>query len=363
MELFHKILRAAVDGHASDLHMKVGHPIVLRINRQLVVMEAPAPTAEWFERVLTQITPPHLKPGLDKERETDFSYFAPGVGRFRTNAFQQSGQWAMAMRYVKNQVPHFAELGLHPICRELAESPRGIILLAGTTGSGKSTTLAAMIEHVNENFKKHVVTLEDPIEYLFEDNQSIIEQREILLDTASFARGLKSALRQDPDIIMVGEMRDAISMQAAMSAADTGHLVLSTIHTTNAATSIGRILDFFVPEERDTIRRQLSTTLRAVICQRMVPTVEGKMVPAQEIMVNSPIVRKLIEENRMDKLPAAIETGRDDGMQSFNQAIYDLVKAGRVTREDGLEKATNAQALEMMFQGIFLSSQGSRILG
>ena len=362
MELFHKILKAAADGHASDVHMKEAHPTIFRINRQLIAIEAPIPTTEWFEKVIEQIVPKHLKPGLDKDRETDFSYFEPGAGRFRTNVFQQGGKWALAMRHVKNQVPSFENLGIHPMCRDLAESPRGIILLAGTTGSGKSTTLAAMIEHLNDHHRRHIVTLEDPIEYVFEDNQCIIEQREVGLDTESFARGLKSALRQDPDVIMVGEMRDSISFQAAISAADTGHLVLSTVHTTNSATSVGRILDFFMPEERDTIRRQLSTTLRAVICQRMVPTIDGKMCPAQEIMINTAIIRKLIEENRLDKLSVAIETGRDDGMQNFNQALYDLVKAGRVSKEQALDKATNAQALEMMFQGIFLSG-GNRILG
>ncbi len=362
METFTKILQACVDAHASDVHLKVDHPVVFRISRQLITVDAPAPTEPWFENVLSHIVPSHLKPALEKDRETDFSYYVHGLGRFRTNVFQQGGKWALAMRHVKSQVPSFEQLGLAAICKEIAESPRGIVLLAGTTGSGKSTTLAAMIEHVNENFRRHIVTLEDPIEYQFEDNQSVIEQREVGLDTQSFSRGLKSALRQDPDIIMIGEMRDSISFQAAISAADTGHLVLSTVHTTNAATSVGRILDFFIPEERDTIRRQLSTTLRAVICQRMVPTVEGKMTPSQEIMLNTPVIRKMIEENRLDKLAAAIETGRDDGMQSFNQALYDLVKAGRITKEDALEKATNAQALEMMFQGIFLSS-GSRILG
>jgi twitching motility protein PilT len=362
MDTFVNILRAAVDAHASDIHLKVAHPVVFRISRQLITVDAPMPTDEWFENVLTNIVPPHLKPALDKDRETDFSYYVHGIGRFRTNVFQQGGKWALAMRHVKSQVPSFEQLGISMKCKELVESPRGIILLAGTTGSGKSTTLAAMIEHVNENFRRHIVTLEDPIEYQFEDNQSVIEQREVGLDTQTFARGLKSALRQDPDIIMIGEMRDSISFAAAISAADTGHLVLSTVHTTNAATSVGRILDFFIPEERDTIRRQLSTTLRAVICQRMVPTTDGKMTPAQEIMINTPVVRKMIEENRLDKLPAAIETGRDDGMQSFNQAMYDLVKEGRITKEAALDKATNAQALEMMFQGIFLSS-GSRILG
>src|SRR5688572_11897265 len=186
MEIFNKILHAAVDGHASDIHLKVGHPPVVRISRQLITIDAPLPTAEWFENVLNHIVPPHLKPALDKDRETDFSYFVHGIGRFRTNVFQQGGQWALAMRHVKSQVPNFAQLGISPVCKDIAESPRGIVLLAGTTGSGKSTTLAAMIEHVNENFKKHIVTLEDPIEYMFEDTQSIIAQREIGLDTQSF---------------------------------------------------------------------------------------------------------------------------------------------------------------------------------
>jgi len=362
MELFHKILKACVDAGASDIHAKVGHPTIFRISRQLVAIDAPHPTTEWFDNVLDHIVPKHLKEPLQKNRETDFSYFEPGIGRFRTNIFQQSGLWALAMRHVKSRVPNFEELGLHPICRTLAETPRGIILLAGTTGSGKSTTLAAMIEHINENLKRHIVTLEDPIEYMFEDNQSVIEQREIGLDTQSFHTGLRTVLRQDPDVIMVGEMRDNISVAAAISAADTGHLVLSTVHTTNAATSIGRILDLFPAEERDTTRRQLSTTLKSVICQRMIPTLDGKMSPAQEIMINTPMVRKLLEENRLEKLPAAIETARDDGMQNFNQALFDMVQAGKISREEALEKATNAQALEMMFQGIFLS-QGSRIIG
>ena len=196
----------------------------------------------------------------------------PDIGRFRTNLFQQRGQWCLAMRYVKTSVPSFEELGLLEQIKKVAESPRGIVLVAGSTGCGKSTTLAAMIEHINSNFKKHIITLEDPIEYVFEDNQSVIEQREIGLDTLSFHHALKHVLRQDPDIIMIGEMRDDISFAAAMSAADTGHLVLSTLHTTTAAQSITRILDFFKAEEREQIRRQLAGTLRGVICQRMVAT-------------------------------------------------------------------------------------------
>jgi twitching motility protein PilT len=265
------------------------------------------------------------------------------------------------MRHVKTRVPSFEDLGLLEQIKKIAEAPRGIVLLAGSTGCGKSTTLAAMIEHINANFKKHLVTMEDPIEYVFEDNQCVIEQREVGLDTLSFHHALKHVLRQDPDIIMIGEMRDSISFTSAMSAADTGHLVLSTLHTTNASQSVSRILDFFKADEREQIRRQLSGTLQAVVCQRMVATVAGSMTPALEIMINTPTVKKLIEENRLDKLAAAIETGVEDGMLNFNQALFNLVKQGKVSEQEALSKATNPQALEMNFKGIFLD-EGRRIL-
>ena len=203
----------------------------------------------------------------------------PGIGRFRTNLFQQRGQWCLAMRYVKTTCPASRNWACWSRSRRSPNRPRGIVLLAGSTGCGKSTTLAAMIEHINANFKKHIITLEDPIEYVFEDNQCVIEQREVGLDTLSFHHALKHVLRQDPDIIMIGEMRDAISFTAAMSAADTGHLVLSTLHTTNASQSISRILDFFKADEREQIRRQLAGTLQAVVCQRMVTTLAGSMTP------------------------------------------------------------------------------------
>jgi twitching motility protein PilT len=362
MEMFHKILKTAVEGSASDIHLKVGTPVIFRINRQLVAIECPYPAEDWMNSIVKQITPPHLTEKLQAEREVDFSYYVPGVGRFRTNLFQQRGSWCLAMRFVKTTVPSFEELGLLPILKKIAESPRGIILVAGSTGSGKSTTLAAMVEHINGNFKKHLVTLEDPIEFVFEDNQSVIEQREVGLDTMSFHHALKHVLRQDPDIIMVGEMRDSVSFTAAMSAADTGHLVLSTLHTTNAAQSISRILDFFRADEREQIRRQLSGCLQAVVCQRMVNTVSGTMTPALEILINTPTVRKLIEENRLDKLPSAIETGTEDGMLNFNQSLFQLVKEGRVSQKEAMAKATNPQALEMNFKGIFLD-EGRRILG
>jgi twitching motility protein PilT len=361
MELFHRILKTAVEGGASDVHVKIGTPVIFRINRQLIAIECPFPTEDWMNNVVQQVTPAHLKKRVEQEREADFSYFVPGIGRFRTNLFQQRGQWCLAMRYVKTHVPSFEELGLLEQIKKIAESPRGIVLLAGSTGCGKSTTLAAMIEHINANFKKHIVTLEDPIEYVFEDNQCVVEQREVGLDTLSFHHALKHILRQDPDIIMIGEMRDSVSFTSAMSAADTGHLVLSTLHTTNAAQSISRILDFFKADEREQIRRQLAGTMQAVVCQRMVATLTGSMTPALEIMINTPTVRKLIEENRLDKLPAAIETGVDDGMINFNQALFNLVKQGKISEQEALSKASNPQALEMNFKGIFLD-EGRRIL-
>jgi twitching motility protein PilT len=361
MDTFLKILKAGVDGGASDVHLKIATPIVYRINRELIAVDGPIPTKEWMNNVVEKVCPPHLHKKLDDEREVDFSYYVPGVGRFRTNLFQQRGEWCLAMRHVKTNVPSFEELGLLEQIKAIAESPRGIVLVAGSTGSGKSTTLAAMIEHINAHFKKHIITMEDPIEFVFEDNQSVIEQREIGLDTQSFHHALRNVLRQDPDIILVGEMRDATSFTAAMSAADTGHLVLSTLHTTNASQSVTRILDFFQADDREQVRRQLAGSLRSVICQRMVSTIAGQMTPALEILINTPIVKKLMEENRLDKLAAAIETGTEDGMISFNQCLFNLVKDGKVTEKEAMAKATNPQALEMNFRGIFLD-EGRRIL-
>ncbi|HEY6168171.1 MAG TPA: PilT/PilU family type 4a pilus ATPase [Verrucomicrobiae bacterium] len=362
MDQFHDILRAAVERHVSDVHLKVGGPVIFRVSRQLETVDFPIPTNEWMEALASEITPPHARAKLENDGEVDFSYHLPGVGRFRTNVFRQRGELAMAMRYVKTDIPDFEELGLLPVVREMSEAHRGIVLVAGTTGSGKSTTLAAMIQHVNRHFRKHIVTLEDPIEYVFDDIQSVVEQREIGLDTGGFGAGLKHVVRQDPDIIMIGEMRDAASFAAAMSSADTGHLVLSTLHTTNAAQSVTRILDFFRPEEREQTRRQLANTLLAVVCQRMTLTVDGGITPALEVLINSPTVRKLIEENRLEKLPAAIETGTEEGMINFNQALFNLVKSGKVSKQEAMAKATNPQALEMNFKGIFLD-EGRRILG
>ena len=362
MELFHKILKTAVDGGASDIHIKPDAPVVYRISSQLVETEMnQQPEEQWLQKVIDNIVPGHFKQCLEEDREIDFSYHVPGIGRFRTNCFQHLGKWCLAMRHVVAEVPNIDSLGLPEVIKSIAESHRGIVMVAGTTGCGKSTTLAGMINHINTTQKRHIITLEDPVEYVFEDNNCIIEQREIGLDTPSYTHSLKHIMRQDPDVIMIGEMRDATSFRAAMSAADTGHLVLSTLHTIDAPQSISRMLDFFPADERESVRKQMLGTIKAIIVQRMTVRKDGGVIPAIEIMINTSTVSKLINENRLEKLHAAVETGTDDGMQNFNQSLFQLVKDDIITKEEALEKATNAQALEMNFKGIFLS-EGSRIL-
>ena len=362
MELFHKILKTAVEGGASDVHIKADAPVVYRINSQLVETEMnQQPDEQWLSNIIDKIVPGHFTQRLEEDREIDFSYHVPGIGRFRTNCFQHLGKWCLAMRHVVAEVPNIDSLGLPEVIKSIAEAHRGIVMVAGTTGCGKSTTLAGMINHINTTQKRHIITLEDPVEYVFEDNNCIIEQREIGLDTPSYNHSLKHIIRQDPDVIMVGEMRDSTSFRAAMSSADTGHLVLSTLHTIDAPQSISRMLDFFPAEERESVRKQMLGTIKAIIVQRMTVRKEGGVIPAIEIMINTSTVSKLINENRLEKLHAAVETGTDEGMQNFNQSLFQLVKDDIITKEEALEKASNAQALEMNFKGIFLS-EGSRIL-
>jgi twitching motility protein PilT len=361
MEYLHSLLKFAVNMGASDVHVKPGHHATIRISGELFPVQVDPPTKEQVEEIVRHMLPKHLEARLEREKEADFSYIDPELGRFRVNVFFQRGLLAAALRFVKIHVPSFTELNLPEQMGRIATAERGIILVTGTTGCGKSSTLAAMIQHINENEKCHIITLEDPIEYIFDDKQSIVEQREVGLDTLSFERALVHVMRQDPDVIMIGEMRDSQSFMAALAAADTGHLVMTTLHTTTAYSAIGRVLDFFPAHERDQIRRQMSATLQAVVCQRLVPASAGGVVPAVEIMLNSPTVRKLIEENRLDKLSAAIETATDEGMQTFNQSLYKLVKAKLITEEEALAKATNPEALKMNFRGIFLD-ESRRIL-
>jgi len=309
-----------------------------------------------------EITPGHLHKKFRTEFEVDFSHIEEGVGRFRVNIFQAGGVPTIAMRHVKDNIPTFEQLRLPPQLKNLAYARSGIILLSGTTGSGKSTTLAAIVGEINRTSRKRIITVEDPIEYTFEDDQSVITQREVGLDTLSFERSLKHLMRQDPDVILIGEMRDAISIRTAFLAAETGHLVLSTLHAGTADLAVPRIMDVFPAEEHDSIRMALAANLHAVVCQRLIPAVNGGMVPAVEILINTSTVRKLLEKNQIETLSAAVETGKEDGMQSFNRSIYELITGGLITESDGMRYATNPESLRMNLQGIFLSEE-NRILG
>ncbi len=356
------ILEGAIAAGASDIHLKVGGPVIFRIGGELAPVAAPVPTAEWMAAVLTEIVPPHLRERLEREHEVDFAYAPAGLGRFRTNVFQQRGNYVIALRLVKAHPRTFEELRLPPIIRRIAEAPNGIVLLTGATGSGKSTTLAAMVEHINANARKHIITLEDPIEYLFEDRQSVVEQREIGIDTASFGSGLKNVLRQDPDVIVIGEMRDSASVSAAITAANIGHLVIATLHTVDAAKSVQRILEFFPGADREPARQQLANTLHAVVCQRLVRTPAEDVIPAVEILLNNGSVAKLIHGGNLEKLTAAIELGGGDGMQTFDHALYELAKSGTITQEEAIANSPTPEALKMRFQGVVLN-ETRRILG
>jgi twitching motility protein PilT len=267
----------------------------------------------------------------------------------------------MALRAVKANVRLFEELHLPPVIPRIAEAHHGIVLITGATGSGKSTTLAAMVEHINITAKKHIITLEDPIEFIFEDKQSVIEQREVGIDTVSFGSGLKNVLRQDPDVIVIGEMRDSSSVIAAISAANIGHLVIATLHTSDASKSIQRILEFFPGPDREPTRQQLATTLHSVVCQRLVRTPSATIVPAVEVLLNTAAVAKLIHGGNLDKITGAIELGTGDGMQTFDQALYDMAKAGIITQDEAMANSPTPEALKMRFQGVILS-ESRRIL-
>jgi pilus retraction protein PilT len=353
--IFERILRGAIEARASDIHIKPDAPVVFRVNRQLVTVNVPLPNEAWIRGILDEAVPEDLRERFAREREIDFAIGYSNIGRFRVNAFQQRGLLTLALRVVKTEIPAFRDLNLPEIIPHIAEAPRGIVIIAGAIGSGKSTTLAAMIEHINGLARKHIVTLEDPIEYLFHDRQAVIEQREIGIDTSSFKSGLRHVLRQDPDVIAIGEMRDAESAAAAMSAANIGHLVLTTLHTSDATKSVQRVLEFFPQEQRAYARRLFAATLHSVICQRLVVGVKGVALPALEILINTGAVAKLIDADRMEKIAQTMEISGADGMQTFDQALRELVSQGRISQEEALSHAANPESLRMAFQGVILS--------
>ena len=358
-----EVLKIAVENNASDIHVKENSPVFYRIDGTMVGCDFTA-TQELMLSFIEQITSAKQRDTLEATGDLDLSHREDGVGRFRVNIHRQRGQLGITFRWVKSEILSIAQLQLPAIMTEIAKAKRGIIIITGTTGSGKSTTMAALLQYINTNRQEHVITIEDPIEFEFADDQSVFEQREVGLDTDSFAGALKHALRQDPDVIMVGEMRDRISFEAALQAADTGHLVITTLHASNAAQTVTRILDMFEKNEQDQIREALATNLCAVISQRLVSLAGGVgRTAVNEIMINTPIIGKLIQEDRLEKLAGAIQGGQGDGMMNFNQCLLELVNSGRVTREDALEISDNPEGLKMNFEGIFLSAdQGGGLI-
>lgn len=361
--LLRNILEKAVTSDASDVHIKENSPVAFRINGDMVVSDY-TPDGEIIERFMEQVATEKQIEDFHKNGDLDVSHLEDDIGRFRVNIHRQRGLNCINCRWVKNQLMTVQQLGLPDVIQSIAEAARGIVILTGTTGSGKSTTMAAMLEHINTTFSKHIITVEDPIEYEFSDKSSYFEQREVGIDTISFASALKHVLRQDPDVVMIGEMRDKFSFEAALQAADTGHLVMTTLHASNASQTINRILDFYEQSEQAPIREALANNLHAIISQRLVPlAVEDGRVPTTEIMLNTPLVTKLLHENRLNKLSAAIAAGKNDGMMTFNQSLLGLVNDGLISEEDALEYSDNPDALKMNFQGIFLSAGDNQIIG
>jgi twitching motility protein PilT len=339
------LLRDLVAREASDLHIKAGNPPLMRIHGDLVRAEGyPSLSPEEVQNMLLSILNDERKKRLFEFKECDLSYWVEGAARFRVNLFWQRHHMGAVFRVIPFKIRTIDDLNLPPVCKHLAMLPRGLILVTGPTGSGKSTSLAAMINHINLNKRSHIMTVEDPIEYVHADKQSIINQRELATDTHTFTDALKHVMRQNPDVILVGEMRDLETIQLAITAAETGHLVMSTLHTVDAAQTIDRIVDVFAPEQQEQIRTQLSVTIQAVISQTLLPTVDGKgRVAAFEVMAATPAIRTLIREGKTHQLYLDIQTGSEHGMQTLDGHLLQLVRDKRVDYENALAKCSNAQ--------------------
>jgi twitching motility protein PilT len=349
-----QLLQYVVERDGSDLHLKVGAPPVARIHGQLLPVEGqekvqPKEPEQVLRDMLLKSQPDRLSE-FERAGEVDFAFAIPGLARFRVNGFRQRGSVSIAIRVVPFSIRSVEELGLPQVITSLAEEERGLILLTGTTGSGKSTTLAAMIDHINRTKSRHIVTIEDPIEYLFADIKSIINQREVGMDTDSFATAMRRVLRQDPDVILVGEMRDQETVRAALSAGETGHLVLSTVHTLDAAESVNRIVDFFPMHEQNQARAMLAGTLKGVVSQRLVPTVDGKgRVAACEILRVTGRARDMImDPEETPRLREVIFEGSYYGMQTFDQALLGHYKAGRISLEDAIRIASSPHDFKLL---------------
>jgi len=345
--LLNDILRKANEFDASDVHLVADHAPMVRVHTIMQPLELPVLTGEDMWAILGAVTNDHQRRHFEQHLDLDFSYEIPGFKRYRVNAHMQRGMVGLAMRAIRTKVPPLSALNLPEVISRLTYLPRGLVLVTGDTGSGKSTTLAAMIQAMNERYKKHIITLEDPVEYTFRSQKCLIEQRELGADMPTFASGLKHALRQDPDIILVGEMRDLETTALAITAAETGHLVLSTLHTVNASQTVERVVDMYPANQQNQIRAMLANTLQAVISQTLFRRVDkAGMVPAIEVLLCTPAVRNIIREARTYEIPNVIETSRSIGMTTLDNAIAELYFNGMISREDAIAQAAFPDKLD-----------------
>ncbi|MFH1540696.1 MAG: PilT/PilU family type 4a pilus ATPase [Elusimicrobiota bacterium] len=358
MEQLDELLKLMILEKASDLHLRSARNVVLRINGKLKPLEDKVFSIEQIKEIAQSIMSEKQRESFATKYECDLSYSLKGIGRFRGNIYYQRGSINIAMRYVPVEIPTFEMLNLPPIIEKIADNQRGLVLVTGTTGCGKSTTLAAMIKHINSTRAAHIITLEDPIEFLHRDKLSIVSQRELGVDTISYKEALKHIVRQDPDVILIGEMRDIDTMAAAITAAQTGHLVLSTIHTVDAIQTITRIVDMFPSHQQNQIRLQLADTLKSVISQRLLINVKGGQIPACEVLIMTSLIKKFMEQNTISEIVQAMKQGNYYGMQTFNQSLLNLYSSGNILLEDALDAATNPEELMMNIKGI-TSESGS----
>lgn len=346
------LLEQVVKRRASDLHLQVGLPPMLRISGVLSpIPEMEVLKEEVVEQLIFSLLDEDQKKILLRDKEFDFSFAFGDLGRFRVNAFHERGNLAAAMRMIPNQIPTIDQLGLPPSVAKFADYPRGLVLITGPTGSGKSTTLAALIEKINTERQAHIITVEDPIEYTHQSKKSAVVQREVHYDTYSFGAALRSALREDPDVVLIGEMRDLETIAAAITIAETGHLVLATLHTNSASQSIDRMVDVFPPHQQQQVRVQLSNTLQAICSQRLVRNQRGGLTVAAEILVATPAVRNIIREGKNYQLEAVIQTGAQYGMQGLDQTLVNLVQQGIISYDEARNTALDLEELDRLMRG------------
>lgn len=346
------LLEHVVKNKGSDLHIQVGLPPQIRVDGKLsAIANTPVLTEAQVESLVFAILDNDQKEVLLKDKEFDFSFAFGDMGRFRVNAYHERGNLAAALRLIPNEILTPEQLGMPEVVTSFADFPRGLVLVTGPTGSGKSTTLASLVDKINSERAEHIITIEDPIEYTHKSNKSVVVQREVHYDTYSFSAALRSSLRQDPDVVLIGEMRDLETISAAITIAETGHLVFATLHTNSAAQSIDRMIDVFPPHQQPQIRAQLSNILMAICSQRLVPAIGGGRVAAAEILVANSAVRNIIREGKSHQLDAVIQTGADQGMQSMDRTLISLIKAGTVTYDDARMFAVDLEEFERLMRG------------